>query len=100
MSTNYPPTYQQSPPQPPPFPPRKAWPRRHKILTAMASGFGLVVALIVVIVVTSTPSVTKANTPAPRLTAPATSAPPAPTSATSLSGPLGTVYQATDESGN
>ena len=81
MSTIYPPEYQQSPPQPPPLPPHRSWPRRHKILTALGSGFGLLVVLIIVIAATSAPSVTKPSTPATTAAAPATSA-PAPTSYT------------------
>jgi Protein of unknown function (DUF732) len=74
MSAVYPPEYQQSPPQPPPLPPHRSWPRRHKILTALGSGFGLLVVLIIVIAATSAPSVTKSSTPATTAAAPATSA--------------------------
>ena len=81
MSTINPPEYQQSPPQPPPLPPHRSWPRRHKILTALGSGFGLLVVLIIVIAATSAPSVSKPSTPATTAAAPATSA-PAPTSYT------------------
>jgi hypothetical protein len=63
MSAIYPPEYQQSPPQPPPLPPHRSWPRRHKILTALGSGFGLLVVLIIVIATMSAPSVTKPGTP-------------------------------------
>lgn len=39
MSTINQPEYQQSPSQPPPpLPPHRSWPRRHKILTAFGSG--------------------------------------------------------------
>jgi hypothetical protein len=80
MSTIYPPEYQQSPPQPPPVPPpHRNWPRRHKILTALGSGFGLLVVLIIAITATSAPSVTKPSAPATTAAAPATSAPAAPT---------------------
>lgn len=41
MSASHPPEYQQSPPQPP----HRSWPRRHKILTALGSGFGLALML-------------------------------------------------------
>jgi hypothetical protein len=54
MSTIYPPEYQQ----PPPLPPHRSRPRRHKILTALGSGFGLLVVLIIVIVATSASPVT------------------------------------------
>jgi hypothetical protein len=104
MSTIYPPEYQQSPPQPPPLPPHRSWPRRHKILTAFGSGFGLLVVLIIVITATSTPSITKPSTPATAAAAPPTSAQatptPTPSPTPSLSGPVGTVYQVTDSSGN
>ena len=76
MSTIYPPESQQSPPQPPPLPPHRSWPRRHKILTALGSAFGLLIVLIVVIAVTSAPSITKPNTP---VAAPATPAQATPT---------------------
>jgi hypothetical protein len=79
MSTLYPPEYQQSPPQPPPLPPHRSWPRRHKILTALGSGFGLLVVLIIIVAATSAPSVTKPSTPATTAAAPATSAPATPT---------------------
>jgi biopolymer transport protein ExbD len=79
MSAIHPPEYQQSPPQPPPLPPHRSWPRRHKILTALGSGFGLLVVLIIVIVATSAPSVTKPSAPATTAAAPATSAPATPT---------------------
>jgi hypothetical protein len=62
MSAIFPPEYQQSPPQPPPLPPHRSWPRRHKILTALGSGFGLLVVLIIVIAATSAPSVTMRGT--------------------------------------
>jgi hypothetical protein len=52
MSAIYPPEYQQSPPQLPPLPPpHRSWPRRYKILTALGSGFGLLVVLIITIAV-------------------------------------------------
>ena len=79
MSTIYPPEYQQSPPQPPPLPPHRNWPRRHKILTALGSGFGLLVVLIIVITATSAPSVTRPGAPATTAAAPATSASATPT---------------------
>src|SRR5579859_5608289 len=104
MSAVYPPDYQQSPPQPPPLPPHRSWPRRHKILTALVSGFGLLVVLIIIIAATSAPSVTKASPPATTAAAPATSAQatptPTPSPSQSLSGAVGTVYQDTDSSGN
>jgi hypothetical protein len=104
MSAIYPPEYQQSPPQPPPLPPHRSWPRRHKILTALGSGFALLVVLIIVIAAMSAPSVTKSSTPATTAAAPATSAQATPTPTTSptpsLSGPVGTVYKVTDGSGN
>ncbi|HEV3257097.1 MAG TPA: DUF732 domain-containing protein [Gemmataceae bacterium] len=74
MSAIHPPEYQQSPPEPPPLPPHRRWPRRHKILTALGSGFGLLVALIIVIAATSAPSVTKPSPRATTAAAPATSA--------------------------
>jgi hypothetical protein len=104
MSAIYPPEYQQSPPQPPPLPPHRSWPRRHKILTALGSGFGLLVVLIIVIAATSAPSVTKSSSPATTAAAPATPAQatptPTPSPTPSLSGPVGTVYKVTDGSGN
>lgn len=45
LSAIYPPEHQQSPPQPQPLPPRRSWPRRHKILIVLGSGFGLALAL-------------------------------------------------------
>jgi Domain of unknown function (DUF4352) len=83
MSTNYPPAYRPSPPQQSPLPPRKSWPRRHKILTALGAAFGLLIAIIIISVAasgTSTPSGTPAATaPATAATSPSTpptSAPP------------------------
>jgi hypothetical protein len=104
MSTIYPPD-QQSPPQPPPLPPHRSWPRRHKILTALGSVFGLLVVLIVIIAVTSAPSITKPSTPAaapatPAQATPAATPTPTPTPTPSLSGPVGTTYKVTDSSGN
>jgi hypothetical protein len=104
MSAVYPPEYQQSPPQPPPLPPRRSWPRRHKILTALGSGFGLLVVLIIVIAATSANSITKASSPATTAAAPAPSAPaassPAPTPSAPLTGTVGTICKVTDSSGN
>ena len=74
MSTINPPEYQQSPPQPPPLPPHRSWPRHHKILTALGAVFSLLVVLIIVIAATSAPSVTRPSTPATTAAAPATSA--------------------------
>jgi hypothetical protein len=105
MSIIYPPEYQQSPPQPPPLPPpHRSWPRRHKILTALGSGFGLLVVLIIVITATSAPSVTKASAPATTAPAAATSAPaassPAPTPSAPLTATVGSTFKVTDSSGN
>lgn len=104
MSTIYPPEYRQSPPQPPPLPPHRSWPRRHKFLTALGSGFVLLVVLIIVTAVTSAPSTVKSSTPATTAAAPAASAKATPTSTPSptpsLSGPVGTVYKVTDGSGD
>jgi hypothetical protein len=103
MSTINPPEYRQSPPQPPPVPPHRSWPRRHKILTALGSGFGLLVVLIIVIAAMSAPSVTKAGSPAITAAAPGTSAPPsspAPTPSAPLTATVGTTFKVTDSSGN
>jgi hypothetical protein len=45
MSAVYLPEHKQSPPQPPPLQPHRSWPRRHKILTELGSGFGVAFAL-------------------------------------------------------
>jgi hypothetical protein len=92
MSTNYPPTYRPSPPQQPPLPPRKSWPRRHKILTALGAAFGLLIAVIVISVAasgTSTPSGAPAATaPATAATSPSTSPTSAPPQAAGIGTPV------------
>jgi len=87
MSTNYPPVYRPSPPQQPPLPPRKSWPRRHKILTALGAAFGLLIAIIIISAAAgggSTPSGT------PAASAPATTPSTAPANAPPKTAGIGT----------
>jgi uncharacterized protein DUF4352 len=93
MSTNYPPAYRPSPPQQPPVvPPRKSWPRRHKILTVLGAAFGLLIAVIIIGVAaggTSTPSGTPAaSAPATAATSPSTRPPSAPPKAAGIGTPV------------
>lgn len=92
VSTNYPPAYRPSPPQQPPLPPRKGWPRRHKILTALGAAFGLLIAVIIISVAAggkSTPSGTPAATaPATAATSPSTQPTSAPPKAAGIGTPV------------
>ncbi len=86
MSTNYPPTYWPSPPQQPPLPPRKSWPRRHKILTALGAAFGLLIAIIIIISVAVGGTSAPAGSPA--ASAPAAGATSAPPKAAGIGTPV------------
>jgi hypothetical protein len=79
MSAIYPPEFQQSPPQPPPLPPHRSWPRRHKLLTAL----GGVVALLVILGVIGAnthpkPTASSSTTPSATATQASPSSTPSP----------------------